>query len=457
MGRNRAERSPTCTNQPENPYLMKKLLLFLCVCLPLGLHAANRPDSIREVLRRNPLLRGGSSTPYIYTPQRYTPAPEGFAPFRIEHLGRHGSRHHVAPHQIQALHDQLAAADSARLLTAKGRRLLGELKAYLSQMYRRYGDLTPLGSRQHREIARRMYENFPEVLAGEGSVEAISTLIPRSAASMSAFVGQLKECNPRLSIRTEISRAFDPQLRFNLDPTYRSFLYGPVWRAQYDAHAEKHIDPTRFMASLLKKGGDAKIADPRQFMIGLYSLAVSLPNTDFEWSFYDYFTEEEQFTLWRQGNLREYLLKMNSAVGDDLPVIMAKPLVRQMLDSAQAAVDGDAAGAFLRFGHGEDTMPLSIILEIEGKQVREPDPDKIYLAWQDFDGNPMAGNIQWILYRNAAGRVLVKVLFNEREVALPLTSVSGPYYDWQEFERYYRAKIDRMPDLPPLPEVETGY
>lgn len=168
-----------------------------------------------------------------------------------------------------------------------------------------------------------MYENFPEVLAGEGSVEAISTLIPRSAASMSAFVGQLKECNPRLSIRTEISRAFDPQLRFNLDPTYRSFLYGPVWRAQYDAHAEKHIDPTRFMASLLKKGGDAKIADPRQFMIGLYSLAVSLPNTDFEWSFYDYFTEEEQFTLWRQGNLREYLLKMNSAVGDDLPVIMA--------------------------------------------------------------------------------------------------------------------------------------
>ena len=96
------------------------------------------------------------------------------------------------------------------------------------------------------------------------------------------------------------------------------------------------------------------------------------------------------------------------------------------------------------------------ILEIEGKQVREPDPDKIYLAWQDFDGNPMAGNIQWILYRNAAGRVLVKVLFNEREVALPLTSVSGPYYDWQEFERYYRAKIDRMPDLPPLPEVETG-
>ena len=437
---------------------MKKLLLFLCVCLPLGLHAAARQDSIRELLRRNPLLRGGSSMPYIYTPQHYTPAPDGYEPFRIEHVGRHGSRHHVAPHQIQSLHDQLAAADSAKLLTAKGRRLLGELKSYLGRMYRRYGDLTPLGSRQHRQIALRMYENYPEVFAGESSVEAFSTLIPRSAASMTAFVGQLKECNPRLKINAEISRAFDPLLRFNLDPGYRSFLYGPLWRAQYDAHAEKHLDPTRFMNSLLKKGGAAKIADPRQFMIGLYSLAVSLPNTDFEWSFYDYFTEEEQFILWRQGNVREYLLKMNSAIGNDLPIIMAKPLMRHLLDSAQAAIDGDGTRAILRFGHGEDTMPLTVILEIEGKEVREPDPDKIYLAWQDFDGNPMASNLQWILYRNAAGRVLVKVLFNEREVALPpLTPVSGPYYDWQEFDRYYRAKIDRMPDLPQLPEVDTGY
>ncbi len=457
MGRNRAERSPTCTNRPENPYVMKKLLLLLCVCLPLGLHASARRDSIREVLRRNPLLYGGSSAPYIHTPQRYTPAPDGFEAFRIEHLGRHGSRMHIAPLQIRALHDRLAAADSAKLLTARGRRLLGELKDFIPRMYRRYGDLTPLGHEQHREIARRMYDNFPEILAGEGSVEAISTLIPRSAASMSAFVGQLKECNPRLTTRMEISRAFDPLLRFNLGPEFRTFLKGPTWRAQYDAYAETLLDPTRLVHSLLKKEGAATLPEPRQFMIGLFSLAVSIPNTDFEWSFYDYFVEEELFALWRLANLREYLLKMNSAVGDGLPLIMAKPLVRQMLDSAQAGVDGDTVSAVLRFGHGEDTMPLSAILEIEGKEVQEPDPAKVYLAWQDFDGNPMACNIQWILYRNAAGRVLVKVLFNEREVALPLTPVSGPYYDWQEFERYYRAKIDRMPDYEPLPEVETGY
>lgn len=142
------------------PYFMKKLLLFLCVCLPLGLHAANRPDSIREVLRRNPLLRGGSSTPYIYTPQRYTPAPEGFAPFRIEHLGRHGSRHHVAPHQIQALHDQLAAADSARAAhgqrAASARRAEGLPVADVSPLRRPHAARQPAAPRDRPPHVREL-------------------------------------------------------------------------------------------------------------------------------------------------------------------------------------------------------------------------------------------------------------------------------------------------------------
>lgn len=435
---------------------MKKLLLLLTFFLSLNL-CATAQDSLRELLRRNPNLRGGSAALYTYTPQDYTPAPEGFEAFHIEHMGRHGSRMHVSPAQVRELHDQLAAADSANLLTAKGKRLLGEMEAYAKQMYRRYGDLTPIGREQQRQIARRMYENFPEILSSEGSVSAISTLIPRSAASMGAFAEQLKGCNPELTIEMEVSRKFDPFLRFNQGPEFQQFLKGPTWRKQYDAYAEMLLDPTRLMGSLLKGGNTATIAEPRRFMIGLYSVAISMPNTEFAWSFYDYFTEEEQFDLWRLGNLREYLLKMNSAVGDGLPLIMAKPLVRQMLESAQAAVDGEAACAVLRFGHGEDTLPLSAILEIEGKEVQEPDPTKVYRAWQDFDGNPMACNIQWILYRNAAGRVLIKVLFNEREVALPLAAVAGPYYDWQEFVRYYGDKIARMPDLTPLPEVETGY
>ena len=99
-------------------------------------------------------------------------------------------------------------------------------------------------------------------------------------------------------------------------------------------------------------------------MAVLYSLAAITPDTEFGLSFYDYFTEEERFALWRVASLREYLPKMNSAPSRGLSIDMAKPLMRQLLGSAQEAVDGGDVCAALRFGHGEDTMPPSVILEV---------------------------------------------------------------------------------------------
>lgn len=70
-------------------------------------------------------------------------------------------------------------------------------------------------------------------------------------------------------------------------------------------------------------------------MAVLYSLAAITPDTEFGLSFYDYFTEEERFALWRVASLREYLPKMNSAPSRGLSIDMAKPLMRQLLGSAQ--------------------------------------------------------------------------------------------------------------------------
>ena len=70
-------------------------------------------------------------------------------------------------------------------------------------------------------------------------------------------------------------------------------------------------------------------------MAVLYSLAAITPDTEFGLSFYDYFTEEERFALWRVANLREYLPKINSAPSRGLSIDMAKPLMRQLLGSAQ--------------------------------------------------------------------------------------------------------------------------
>ena len=53
---------------------------------------------------------------------------------------------------------------------------------------------------------------------------------------------------------------------------------------------------------------------------------------------------------------------------------------------------------------------------------------------------PMGGSVQFIFYRNARrpGDILLKVLLNEREAALPFESVEGPYYRWSDFKAYYQ-------------------
>ncbi|MDE5637625.1 MAG: hypothetical protein K2I43_06365 [Alistipes sp.] len=93
--------------------------------------------------------------------------------------------------------------------------------------------------------------------------------------------------------------------------------------------------------------------------------------------------------------------------------------------------------ADLRFGHGEGLMPLAALMNLSGASTAESDPEKVEEAWNDYMVTPMAGNIQWIFYRNAKGRVLVKFLLNEREATIPLESATAPYYDWKAVRRYY--------------------
>ena len=153
--------------------------------------------------------------------------------------------------------------------------------------------------------------------------------------------------------------------------------------------------------------------------------------------------------MWSANNLSQYLRKANSIPGKGLPVAIAKPLLKDMLATSQAAIDGNGVEANLRFAHGENTIPLLALLGIENAAVVEADPEKVTEVWQDFKYNPMATNIQWILYKNTDGKILVKVLFNEQETKLPIDSEYAPYYDWKLFQKYCEKQMAKYPDTTP--------
>ena len=87
-------------------------------------------------------------------------APKGYEPFHMEHYGRHGSRWLLSDDKYDRPVELLELANKHGKLTPRGKDLLSQLKEIRDESKGRIGELTPLGHRQHRDIARRMVKNF---------------------------------------------------------------------------------------------------------------------------------------------------------------------------------------------------------------------------------------------------------------------------------------------------------
>lgn len=98
---------------------------------------------------------------------------------------------------------------------------------------------------------------------------------------------------------------------------------------------------------------------------------------------------------------------------------MARALLDDFFNEIDAVVRGDLShAAKLRFTHAEDITPFTSLLGL--KNVYEPVPvANTYTyetnPWRGERVSPMAANIQWDVYTDGAGHVLVKMLHNERE------------------------------------------
>ena len=124
--------------------------------------------------------------------ESYTPAPKGYKPFYISHYGRHGSRYLIGDNDYLTIMETLAKADSVGFLTETGKDVRKRLDIVWKDAEGQGGELTPMGYRQHRGIADRMYHNFPEVFKGQRQISARSTVVVRCVLSMTAFCETLK-------------------------------------------------------------------------------------------------------------------------------------------------------------------------------------------------------------------------------------------------------------------------
>lgn len=415
---------------------MKKIMISLILIAAALMAGAQNPNVMAE-LQADPMKAYGNDYPYKFQPGESTKAPKGYKAFYISLYARHGSRYYWNSTLYKTLDTLLTVAKEKNLLTAEGKAFTDKFFVAKDELMTGISELTQLGWEQHQGIARRMYNNFPEVFDKGGNVLAISSLSGRCVMSMSAFCQELVQCNPKLEIREQSSRftlnAVVPTDDENparvkyakMTPRYESSSV----KFQRDTMMRKTVIDRVFTSTEGLPGRMSSIAG------NLKNLYTSLPNISHEDMMGNIFTDQEIVDHWEEDNLGSYSWVF-SIQNDMIPIL------KDILGKAEDVINGRSGNvADLRFGHDSCIGPLTVLMGINGANLDPENPYDVKYCYQNWETSK-ACNIQLVFYRNKRnpGDILVKCLLNESEATLPIKTDMFPYYRWDDVFSYYTAR-----------------
>ncbi len=412
------------------------LTVFLSCCLNIWSQTA------REEIANNVQLSGYYLTAYPGPLQdTLTMAPAGMKPFYISHYGRHGSRWMNNATFYEKPIDILQSADGQGVLSAFGKKVLADLKIIAADAAGRYEELTPIGLRQWQDIGKRMTKNFPEVFRDGALIDARSTTYIRCILSMSGLVMELKAFNPKLKVE---ERASEQDMPFLLSGFYSV------------ASAMNHIDgpqavvlksikiPTihslRVARELISDINyiEEKV-DTTDLFTSLFEVVSSVQNSELgdSLSLYDIFSDEELYEGWRVMNVKSYNSYHKGT--------KAKALLRRMIEDADEAIANGNIAAHLRFGHEIVVLPAICLMGLNNLDHDWDTADEMEAAgWRNYYLYPMAGNFQVIFYYSGDNDsdILVKILINEKEAVLPISTDIAPYYHWNDVKAFWQSRAE---------------
>lgn len=357
-----------------------------------------------------------------------TPAPKGYKPVYISHYARHGARYLVSDKYYSSVLDPLREASLKGCLTPLGKRLLEAGSAFYENAARgRAGDLSPVGWRQHQDIARQMVSAFPPLFRGRPHIEASASTSVRSIISMNAFDLALQQVLPRAEIYEQAGKCTLPwtlpEKKENAADFHRTDM---PWSISPKEYLASQIDCGQIVARLFTS--PEYVSDPVQFCIYLYNFLVSDICTESRIGIdqEEMFSLDEIFALWEEDNLETY-----DRVAGSLTCYLS------MLEDIVSRAESDLASgisARLRFGHDIGIDALAFMLGIDGADRRPSAPAEVADIWQNWR-TPMASTFLLVLYTSKRGEPLFKVILNGEEVSVAKFSpVTGPYYRWRDLE-----------------------
>ena len=221
----------------DNPLTMRLTAILFSLLVSCALFG----QTLQEKMLENPVNGASIYRPYfLLVGDRNVNVPKGYKPFYISHFGRHGSRYQSRPAYFKPAVDCFQAAKSAGILTEKGEELYRAIQTLLDVHDGMYGELAPLGAREHHQIARRMFEREKKVFASRqrNQVRCASSYFSRCIVSMANFTEELSSHAPDLEVTYLVGKRhneaylnakpfpkFEPQTKPVLDSLKRVYMH----------------------------------------------------------------------------------------------------------------------------------------------------------------------------------------------------------------------------------------
>lgn len=427
---------------------MKLTQRLFVSALALCMGVAAQAQQAREDFAKDITLSGAQNKAYPGPQKQLSSAPDGYTPYYISHYGRHGSRYMIGKNDYDRPYDQMKKAADAGMLTDKGIEVMEKVRQIRDEAKGRDSELTPLGAQQHRDIAKRMYERFPEVFKGKTHIDAKSTTVIRCILSMENALQQLIALNPELTVTHDASAHDMYYMNFQDSVLIKQRIQGErspeLWKSnmKYD-NGERVVDLLFKDKNFLKEN---KI-DGKRLVNKIFDLATSLQNTELrdKIDLFDIFNLDEVYNYWAGGNAWWYVAYGNSPLSGGNQAFSQRNLVKKIISEADSCLAFPHPGATLRFGHDQMVMPLACLLNINGYGKQMSLDELANSDWINYRIFPMACNVQFIFYhKNDKDKdVIFKVLLNEDEAVLPdLKPFKGSYYKWSDFKEFFLKKIN---------------
>ena len=395
---------------------------------------------------------GGVYYAYPVTETTLADAPEGYEPFYISHYGRHGSRWLPNDKRYTWVNKQFE--DKTRL-TKLGKNVRKRLAKVWKDAQGNGGLLTPLGGRQHHQIARRMYQNFPQLFTAEAHLTAHSSTVNRCKTSMQNFVAELKTQSPSIQI--------DPITREE-DMNWIAYKSKEQSYLEHSLDWPLPISTDRFINALFTDASHLTKASREKLLSELHTIASDMQDVEIDVSLYDIFTEEELVTVYNLNNRRMTRNNGDGIENNGIPARCATSLWNRVEADADAAIARGDVGADLRFGHDTNLYRLMTLMGIDVRGMMEENRCKM------DEILPMAANLQMIFYRGKKeeGRgksesVLVQLLLNEHPVTIAnlpsaitqYPSPNTPFYRWSDLKKHVADRLHYFEHLRQLCALNT--